>query len=215
MHDLIHDLAQSIVGSEVLVLRNDVSNISREARHISLSFKDVTPIMKAIMEKKGYGGKTHMVFFESLSRCFERYYNFKFISSKCYVFTCFKILPNSISRLKNLQTLKLQKCWKLKKFPKNMRELINLRHLENDDCRSLTHMQHGMGKLTSLQSLPLFVVGNGIGRLRNQKVGSLSELESLHQLRGSFCIKSLQNARDVKLEPMRKILEKKKKTLSP
>ena len=32
-----------------------MSNISREARHISLSFKDVTPIMKAIMEKKGYG----------------------------------------------------------------------------------------------------------------------------------------------------------------
>ena len=61
-----------------------------------------------------------------------------------------------------------------------MRELINHRHLENDDCHSLTHMPHGMGKLTSLQSLPLFVVGNGIGRLRNHKVRSLSELESLH-----------------------------------
>ena len=32
MHDLIHDLAQSIVGSEVLVVRNDGSSISREAR---------------------------------------------------------------------------------------------------------------------------------------------------------------------------------------
>ena len=46
MHDLMHDLAQSIVGSEILVLKNDVSNISREARHISLLFE-----IEAIVEK--------------------------------------------------------------------------------------------------------------------------------------------------------------------
>ena len=72
----------------------------------------------------------------------------------------FKILPNSITRLKNLQTLKLQHCQSLKKFPTNMRELINLRHLENDNCTGLTHMPHGIRKLTLLQSLPLFVIGN-------------------------------------------------------
>ena len=119
----------------------------------------------------------------------------------------FVILPNSISRLKNLQTLKLQKCRRLKNFPKTMRELINLRHLEDDKCGDLTHMPHGMVKLTSLQSLPLFVVGNDIG---NHKVGNLSELESLNQLRGSLCIKNLQNARYVKLKSTGKFLEKKK-----
>ena len=51
MHDLIHDLAQSNVGSEVLVLSSDISNISREARHISL-FEETTSTMKAIMGKK-------------------------------------------------------------------------------------------------------------------------------------------------------------------
>ena len=122
----------------------------------------------------------------------------------------FEKLPNSITRLKNLQTLKLQDCMNLKNFPKNMRELINLRHLENDGCANLTHMPHGMGKLTSLQSLSLFVVGDDTSKcLRNHKVGSLSELESLHQLRGLLHVKNLQNARDVKQESTQKVLVKK------
>ena len=92
-----------------------------------------------------------------------------------------------------------------------MRELINLRHLDNHGCIRLTHMPHGMGKLTSLQTLPLFVVGNDTSRwLRNHKVGSLTELESLDQQRGSLCIRNLQNVRDVKLESTRKFLVKKK-----
>ena len=36
MHDLIYDLAQSIIGSKVLILRNDVTNISEEICHVSL-----------------------------------------------------------------------------------------------------------------------------------------------------------------------------------
>ena len=240
MHDLIHDIAQSIVGSEVLVLRNDVSNISREARHISLLFEEVTLMMKAIMEKKALVGKPIRSFLnlypdvlkdstilnsfipsvmslrvlslddlniKKVPKSLGKLIHLRYLDLSN---NDFEILPNSITRLKNLQTLKLRSCWNLKKFPKNMRQLINLRHLENDECRSLTHMPHGMGKLTSLQSLPLFIVGNDIGRLRNHKLGSLSELESLHQLRGSLCIKDLQNAGYVETESRPKILEKQK-----
>uniref|UniRef100_F6HR66 Disease resistance protein RGA3 n=1 Tax=Vitis vinifera TaxID=29760 RepID=F6HR66_VITVI len=152
MHDLIHDLAQSIIGSEVLVLRNDVENISKEVRHV---------------------------------------------------------LPNAITRLKNLQTLKLKVCPNLKKLPKNIRQLINLRHLENERWSNLTHMPRGIGKLTLLQSLPLFVVGNETGWLRNHKIGSLIELESLNHLRGGLCISNLQNVRDVELVSRGEILKGK------
>ena len=50
MHDLVHDLAQLVVGSEALVLSSDIRKISREARHVSLS-KRVNPMTKAIMGK--------------------------------------------------------------------------------------------------------------------------------------------------------------------
>uniref|UniRef100_F6H4R4 Disease resistance protein RGA3 n=1 Tax=Vitis vinifera TaxID=29760 RepID=F6H4R4_VITVI len=84
-------------------------------------------------------------------------------------------------------------------IPDNIGELINLRHLENSRCHDLTHMPHGIGKLTLLQSLPLFVVGNDIGQSRNHKIGGLSELKGLNQLRGGLCIRNLQNVRDVEL----------------
>ena len=96
-----------------------------------------------------------------------------------------------------------------------MRELINLRHLENDGCDAWSHMPRDIGKLTSLQSLPVFVIENDIGWLRNYKVGSLSELESHDQLREELHIKDLQNVRDVVMVSKRKILKKKKNALSP
>ncbi|RVW64614.1 Disease resistance protein RGA2 [Vitis vinifera] len=117
-------------------------------------------------------------------------------------------LTNTL-RLKNLQTLKLKVCPNLKKLPKNIRQLINLRHLENERWSDLTHMPRGIGKLTLLQSLPLFVVGNETGRLRNHKIGSLIELESLNHLRGGLCISNLQNVRDVELVSRGEILKGK------
>ena len=50
MHDLIHNLAQSIVGYEVLIPRNATSHISREVSHISLLEK-LNPMIKDKMEK--------------------------------------------------------------------------------------------------------------------------------------------------------------------
>ena len=54
MHDLIHNLAQSIVGYEVLILRNATSHVSREVSHVSLLEK-LNPMIKDKMEKKKKG----------------------------------------------------------------------------------------------------------------------------------------------------------------
>ena len=50
MHDLIHNLAQSIVGYEVLIPRNATSHVSREVSHVSLLEK-LNPMIKDKMEK--------------------------------------------------------------------------------------------------------------------------------------------------------------------
>ena len=51
MHDRIHNLAQSIVGYEVLIPRNAISHVSREVSHVSLLEK-LNPMIKDKMEKK-------------------------------------------------------------------------------------------------------------------------------------------------------------------
>ncbi|WKA13410.1 hypothetical protein VitviT2T_030711 [Vitis vinifera] len=230
MHDLIHDLAQSIVGSDILVLRSDVNNIPEEARHVSL-FEERNPMIKALKGKSirtflcKYSYKNSTIvnsFFpsfmclralsfsgmgvEKVPKCLGRLSHLRYLDLS---YNDFKILPNAITGLKNLQTLKLTRCWSLKRIPDNIEELINLRHLENNGCFDWTHMPHGIGKLTLLQSLPLFVVGNDIGRLRNHKIGSLSELKGLNQLRGGLCISNLQNVRDVELVSRGEILKGK------
>ena len=54
MHDLIHNLAQSIVGYEVLIPRNVTSHVSREVSHVSLLEK-LNPMIKDKMEKTKKG----------------------------------------------------------------------------------------------------------------------------------------------------------------
>lgn len=60
-------------------------------------------------------------------------------------------LPSTIGigKLQNLQTLKLVRCYKFEKLPVEITKFVNLRH----------HMPLGIGKLTSLRTLPRFVLG--------------------------------------------------------
>ena len=58
MHDRIHNLAQSIVGYEVLIPRNATSHVSREVSHVSLLEK-LNPMIKDKMEKQKKKGPYH------------------------------------------------------------------------------------------------------------------------------------------------------------
>ena len=104
-------------------------------------------------------------------------------------------LPDSITRLRNLQTLKLSNCQNLKELPRDIRELVNLRHLDNSDCYVLSHMPRGLGQLTCLQTLPLFIVSNDPPSISNH-VGGLAELNRLNNLRGILEIKHLERLED-------------------
>ncbi|XP_060178820.1 putative disease resistance protein RGA3 [Lycium barbarum] len=62
-------------------------------------------------------------------------------------------LPNSITKLHNLQVLKLVNCSNLKKLPRDIWRLVSLRHLVCRWCRSLTHIPPGLWHLASLMHL--------------------------------------------------------------
>jgi hypothetical protein len=108
-----------------------------------------------------------------------------------------KVLPNSICNLFNLQTLKLLGCIRLSCLPKDLGNLVNLRHLELDDMFwfKLSMLPPSMGNVTGLHNLPVFQVGdeNGYG---------IEQLEKMAYLLGTLHISKLEkavNARDAKL----------------
>uniref|UniRef100_A0A2N9HZQ9 Uncharacterized protein n=1 Tax=Fagus sylvatica TaxID=28930 RepID=A0A2N9HZQ9_FAGSY len=108
-------------------------------------------------------------------------------------------LPNSITRLRNLQTLKLKWCRNLKELPRDIKELVNLGHLDNSYCNALSHMPSGIGQLTCLQTLSLFVVSKDPPSI-SKHVAGLGELNGLNNLRGTLEIKHLELLEDANAE---------------
>ncbi|XP_071917612.1 disease resistance protein RGA2-like [Coffea arabica] len=100
-------------------------------------------------------------------------------------------LPNSICDLWNLQILNRNDCVGLRSLPKGMRFLRNLRHLCLQGCESLTHMPSGIEKLTCLRTLSMVV-------LSGKKGFRLSELRDLNMLRGELTIGYLERIEDKK-----------------
>ena len=88
-----------------------------------------------------------------------------------------------------LSTL-LLKCRHLIKLPMDLKNVTNLRHL-NIETSGLQLMPVDMGKLTSLQTLSNFVVGEGRG-------SGIGQLKSLSNLRGKLSISGLQNVVNVR-----------------
>ncbi|KAJ9685663.1 hypothetical protein PVL29_017626 [Vitis rotundifolia] len=232
MHDLIHDLAQSLVKSEIFILTDDMQNMSKRVHHVSfdewslkmkvLKAKPIRTLFK--LPKLGF---QYDLYVEStrntlISNCkclrvldLPRLDNFKKLSKSLVKLVhlryldlshgLFEALPSGITSLQNLQTLKLSACDSLKELPRNMRKMINLRHLEIDGCRSLDYMPCRLGELTMLQTLPLFIIGKG----DRKGIGRLNELKCLNNLRGELLIGYLERVKGGALESKEANLKEK------
>ncbi|OMP12315.1 Disease resistance protein [Corchorus olitorius] len=111
-----------------------------------------------------------------------------------------RALPESITKLYNLQTLRYICCYSLLSPPKGMGDLVSLRHILFNDPML---MPLEIGQLTCVQTLPLFSVGTERG---NQ----IEELGWLSQLRGELKISNLEYVRDKKEAKAARLHEKTK-----
>ncbi|MBA0637846.1 hypothetical protein Godav_005323, partial [Gossypium davidsonii] len=125
--------------------------------------------------------------FENLKHL--RYLNFSYTSIEC--------LPNSLCTLYNLETLLLKMCTKLRELPSKMENLVNLQYLDIRYAYLIHGMPFGIDKLTNLQRLSDFIIGEGDGH-------RMRELKYLSNLKGDFRLAWLENvncqdAREAKL----------------
>ncbi|GKV35189.1 hypothetical protein SLEP1_g43491 [Rubroshorea leprosula] len=218
MHDVVHDLALSVASGETFIWYQTGSiDENSKIRHLRIkSNGGVLPI--------GVSQKLHSLFLHAEYAFHDIASDLKSLRSLIMLRACneedlsislskmkhlryldisssqIKALPKSFSKLYNLQTLKLMGCNHLKRVPDDIRNLVSLRHLYFN-CEK--HMPKEIGQLTSLQTLPLFVVGV-------EKGYRIEELGCLSQLRGELHIQKLEDVGS-KVEASKAKLKEKKK----
>ncbi|XP_017641755.1 putative disease resistance protein RGA3 isoform X1 [Gossypium arboreum] len=208
MHDLIHDLATSVMRQECCVIEgNEGSQIPKTARHLFvynsspstnvMDFNTLQPLQSLILH--GYDINVSNLFrYISKQKYLKvldfgfKFSNIAFKSSKHLRYLCLrgahvKTLPESTSSLHNLQTLNLKACHDLKMLPKGTKHLKNLRYLDIGGCHALTSMPVALGQLSFLRKLSMFIVGKEEGC-------GIDELEEL-ALEGELSIKGLHNVK--------------------
>ncbi|KAK9159521.1 hypothetical protein Syun_005862 [Stephania yunnanensis] len=230
MHDLVHDLAQSISKFECQNLgeSNDTVDFSK-CRHASfISPKTLKVLTNAKKVRTIFGWGSTSIKFDNGDTVgatkISSFFKFKLLrvldlsgfrgsdfSSSLgklkhlrYLdlsYTSIKSLPKLVTRLYHLQTLKLIYCRELVELPEDLMNLKKLRHLFIDDGKKWKKMPQAMGKLDELQTLPVFGACQENG---------ISVLENLNNLRGTLEIRRLGLVREASLAKKANVLSKSK-----
>ncbi|KAL6334724.1 hypothetical protein AAG906_021383 [Vitis piasezkii] len=163
MHDIVHDFAQFLTQNECFIVEVDnqkkgsMDLFFQKIRHATLVVRESTPNFAFTCNMKNLHTLLAKEAFDS--RVLEALGNL----------TCLRALDLSSND------------W-IKELPKEaMGKLINLRHLENYNTRSLKGLPKGIGRLSSLQTLVVFIVSNP---------------RNLNNLRGRLSIQGLDEVKD-------------------
>ncbi|PKA66957.1 Putative disease resistance protein RGA3 [Apostasia shenzhenica] len=223
MHDLVHDLAQSVTGNECSIpdsfkklkhLRYlDLSNTPLESlppcintlhnlQTLNLSNSNIKSVPNFIGDLHNLStlDLSHCVFLPSLPDSIGRLKELRKLDlSFCQIAS----LPESISALSNLQTLGLASCYFIHELPENTSNMRSLVKLDISRCYQLTCMPKGIGKLSHLRHLPMFIPG-GKTKCSLAELGSL-KLEGRLQIIDLQEVMKVDEAKDVHLKDKHRI----------
>ncbi|XP_047979571.1 disease resistance protein RGA2-like [Salvia hispanica] len=205
VHDLVHDLAESIIQNKVPGIQSERNLASastiREVNMLEKTFlfpktcqQDMS--ITSIMAHRSLR-VLNATRIKDLPPSIGNLKHLRFLNlSNSEIRT----LPNSLCTLWNLQILNLDYCYSLVALPKKLTCLRKLRHLCLWECQSLCEMPSKMRVLNGLKTLSRFIVGL-------KRDNQLEELECL-DLYGTLEIRHLERVKDYMDAKKAKIAEK-------
>ncbi|XP_058108831.1 disease resistance protein RGA2-like [Magnolia sinica] len=225
MHDLVHDLAKSVAGSEcsLVDIREQASLNPSNLRHSFLygSFVVWPTLYKAnklrtlLCDSRIYMPRVPNNLFNhfrhlraldlshtSIQKLPGTVGKLKQLRYLDLSWTAIEELPEEVSNCVNLQTLKLDYCLQLKKLPKGLGKMINLRHLGLEGTDELKYLPQGIGRLSSLRTITKLIVEGGIEGCKWGEVKQLINhlhLQGRLQIIGLEKVKSRDEAREAEL----------------
>ncbi|KAL8467611.1 hypothetical protein ACS0TY_031017 [Phlomoides rotata] len=159
IHNLIHDLAQSVAGGEFLNVKSDVKTVSDRVRHLyfqneHLSRKEAPKLLLKLKNMRSFRCEFKVkpldkAFVESITR------NFRCLRVLILCALDLHELPNSISDLKQLRYLDLSHCSNLKSLPKSFYKLVNLQCLNLINCENFHDLPRNFRQMINLRTLYL------------------------------------------------------------
>ncbi|CAL5008248.1 unnamed protein product [Urochloa decumbens] len=212
IHDLMHDIALSVLGEECATFtdRPDQKKLlSKHSRQVFSSYREIGTNLVDFLKKQSGTLQTlylksytttsnwtpHMLKCNSL-RALKVCYCLAFKIRPMHLQhlryldlsdnRLIKQLPEEISILYHLQTLNLSYCQELCRLPRDMKYMASLRHLYTQGCKSLKSMPPDLGRLGYLQILTYFVASASSG------CSTIGELRNL-DLGGKLTLSCLEN----------------------
>jgi len=211
IHDLVHDLAQSVAGDEVQIINSKNANGRTEACHYASLADDmgVPKVLWSMLHKVralhswGYALDTQLFLHSRCLRVLDlrgsqitelpqsvgrlKHLRYLDVSSSPV-----RSLPNCISNLHNLQTLHLSNCVNLYVLPMSICSLENLETLNLSSCHFQT-LPDSIGHLQNLQNLNmsfcsfLRILPSSIGELQSLQALNFKGCISLETLPDTIC----------------------------
>ncbi|XP_044361991.1 putative disease resistance protein RGA1 [Triticum aestivum] len=233
VHDLMHDLAEKVAGSDCFRIENGLrSKVPRHVRHLyvanaAMVTKDIFELENLrtlIVDDTEWLAPVNNKFFEKV---FKKLKKLRVLAVETAWKDNFDLkLPESIGHLKHLRYLGLVIFEAGHVFPKTLANLYHLQVLKfcyssdvqvspGTNMSNLTNLRHiigemtmhvpNMGRITSLQTLECFGVKMGHGY-------ELHQLSNLNKLRGNLKINGLENVESKEEAEEAKLVDKERLT---
>nr|XP_023875884.1 putative disease resistance protein RGA1 [Quercus suber]XP_023875885.1 putative disease resistance protein RGA1 [Quercus suber]XP_023875886.1 putative disease resistance protein RGA1 [Quercus suber]XP_023875887.1 putative disease resistance protein RGA1 [Quercus suber]XP_023875888.1 putative disease resistance protein RGA1 [Quercus suber]XP_023875889.1 putative disease resistance protein RGA1 [Quercus suber]XP_023875890.1 putative disease resistance protein RGA1 [Quercus suber] len=158
MHDLMHDLACLVSGTESVILNSSGENAIEKLRHVSYNLVDSSRQF-SIPTPNGRKIRTVLAFGEWRNlgnlTCDALISNFKYLRALDLSNLELLVVPHSIGKLKHLRYLDLSNNWKIKILPNSITKMLNLQTLILQNCSSLRELPRGIKKLVNLKFLDI------------------------------------------------------------